>query len=93
MKSNEISVYYIVNKLGSLDMNLCFCGTTLLPDICKFAMKCLLNIYESLWCLHIYKYLHVHYKVTTNFYGIYISMVSLCPSMGTTTSTIYSRVC
>ena len=30
MKLNEISVY-LVNKLGSLDMNLCFCGTTLLP--------------------------------------------------------------
>ena len=67
MKSNEISVYYVVNKLGSLDMNLCFCGTTLLPDICKFSMKYLLNIYESLWCLHIYKYLQVHYKVTTKF--------------------------
>ena len=78
--TNEISVYYIVNKLGSLDMNLCFCGTTLLPDICKFAMKYLLNIYESLWCLHIYKYLHVHYKVTTKFlwyihiYGITMSL-------------------
>ena len=42
MKSNEISVY-LVNKLGSLDMNLCFCGTNLLPDICKFSMKYLLN--------------------------------------------------
>ena len=66
MKSNEISVYYVVNKLGR-DMNLCFCGTTLLPDICKFSMKYLLNIYESLRCLHIYKYLQVHYKVTTKF--------------------------
>ena len=46
--ANEISVYYVVNKLGSLDMNLCFCGTILLPDICKFATKYLLNIYESL---------------------------------------------
>ena len=80
MKLNEISVYYVVNKLGILDMNLCFCGTTLLPDICKFAMKYLLNIYESLRCLHIYKYLQVHYKVTTKFlwyihiYGITMSL-------------------
>ena len=54
--TNEISVYYVVNKLGSLDMNLCFCGTTLLPDICKFAMKYLLNIYESLHIYGIFKF-------------------------------------
>ena len=43
-------------------------------------MKYLLNIYESLRCLHIYKYLQVHYKVTTKFlwyihiYGITMSL-------------------
>ena len=88
--TNEINVYYVVNKLlviGSLDMNLRICGTTLLLDICKFAIKYLLNIYGFLWCLHIYgiykkynfaaRYLQVQYKVTTKFlwyihiYGIY----------------------